>query len=504
MHVALVGGGVIGGGWAGRLVENGVDVTIHDPHPEAERRVREVLDNAERAWARLTLVPRARGAVSFADSLEEAVADAAVIQESAPEDEALKRRLLAEIDRHAPPEALVCSSTSGLLPSRLQLDMTHPERFLVGHPFNPVYLLPLVEVVAGELTSENAVARALDFYVSLGMKPLRIRKEVDGFVADRLLEALWREALWLVHDDVATVEEVDDAVRYGPGLRWAQMGTFLTYRIAGGEGGMRHFLAQFGPALGWPWTKLTDVPELTDELVEKIAAQSDAQAGGLTVRELERLRDDNLVALLQALRARDYAAEKVLRAHEARLLEAPGNGFAAPDPTQPLLLHETLVEPEWIDCNGHLTEARYLHVFAEATDAFLRYVGVGAEYLAGSHSAYTVETHLRHLREVAALEPLQVLTQVLGADEKRLHLFHTMRHATAGETLATAEHLLLHVNTAEGRARPWLEPVAGSVATAAAAHRALPLPESAGRAIVLRRGLETQQHDTGHNDQGAN
>ena len=141
--------------------------------------------------------------------------------------------------------------------------MTHPERFVVGHPFNPVYLLPLVEVVAGEQTSEETVERALAFYASIGMKPLRVRKEIDGFVADRLLEALWREALWLVHDDVATVEEVDDAIRYGAGLRWAQMGTFLTYRIAGGEDGMRHFLAQFGPALEWPWTKLTDVPELT-------------------------------------------------------------------------------------------------------------------------------------------------------------------------------------------------------------------------------------------------
>ena len=183
-----------------------------------------------------------------------------VVQESAPEDESLKRRLLAEIDRHAPPDALVCSSTSGLLPSRLQADMARPERFVVGHPFNPVYLLPLVEVVAGERTSAEAVERASAFYTSIGMVPLRVRREIDGFIADRLLEALWREALWLVHDGVATTGEIDDAIRYGPGLRWAQMGTFLTYRIAGGEGDMRHFFAQFGPALQWPWTQLTDVP----------------------------------------------------------------------------------------------------------------------------------------------------------------------------------------------------------------------------------------------------
>ncbi len=485
MHVALVGGGVIGGGWAGRLVENGVDVVVHDPHPEAERRVREALENAERAWGRLTLAPRVRGTVSFARSLDAAVRDADVVQESAPEDEALKRRLLAEIDAHARTDALVCSSSSGLLPSRLQADMSKPERFVVGHPFNPVYLLPLVEVVAGERTSEEAVEHAMSFYASLGMKPLRVRKEIDGFVADRLLEALWREALWLVHDDIATVEEVDDAIRYGAGLRWAQMGTFLTYRIAGGEEGMRHFLAQFGPALEWPWSKLTDVPELTDELIEKIAAQSDLQAAGLSVRELERLRDDNLVALIQALRSREYGAGAVLEDHERRLFSAAASGIEAPDPGKPLPLHETVVDPSWVDYNGHMTEARYLQVFADATDAFLRYVGVDAAYLDGGHSMYTVETHIRYLREAAALEPLFVETQVLGADEKRLHLFHTMGHVSTGGTLATGEHLLIHVDTAAGQACALVDPLAERVAAAAAAHAALPVPDGAGRAISL-------------------
>jgi carnitine 3-dehydrogenase len=485
-RVALVGGGVIGGGWAGRLVENGLDVVVYDPHPEAERRVREVLENAERAWARLVLVPRRRGTVSFASSLAEAVHDAEVVQESAPEDEALKRRLLAEIDAHAPPGALVCSSTSGLRPSLLQADMTHPERFVVGHPFNPVYLLPLVEVVAGEGTSEKAVERAMSFYESLGMKPLHVRREIDGFVADRLLEALWREALWLVHDDVASVEEVDDAIRYGAGLRWAQMGTFLTYRIAGGEAGMRHFLAQFGPALEWPWTKLTDVPELTDEFVDKLASQSDEQAGDLTVRELERLRDDNLVAVLHALRANRYAAGALLHEHEARLFGESAPAAAPADPTRPLL-HETVVDPTWVDYNGHMTEARYLHVFSQATDAFLLQVGLDADYLDRGSSAYTVETHLRHLQEVAALEPLLVETQILGADEKRLHVFHTMTHGRSGEPLATAEQMLLHVDTAAGHASPWQEPVAGRLAAASAAHAALPAPDGAGRAIALRR-----------------
>ena len=483
MKVALVGGGVIGGGWAGRLVENGFDVTLHDPDPDAERRVREMLENAERAWSRLTLAPRVRGAVSFASSLEEAVGDADVVQESAPEDEGLKRRLLAEIDALAPATALVCSSTSGLLPTRLQRGLAHPERLLVGHPFNPVYLLPLVEIVGGEQTSEEALERAASFYASLGMRPLRVRREIDGFVADRLLEALWREALWLVHDEVATVEEVDDAVRFGPGLRWAQMGTFLTYRIAGGEAGMRHFLEQFGPALEWPWTRLTDVPELTPELIEKIAEQSDAQAGGVSIPDLERLRDDNLVAILHALRSRGFGAGEVLHEHESRLFERAAGPPRPIDPARPLRLHEAVVDPSWVDYNGHLTEARYLHVFAEATDAFLRHVGLDADYLAGAHSAYTVETHLRHLREVGGFEPLQVETQVLGVDEKRLHLFHTMTHAQRGETLATAELLMLHVDTAAGRASPWVEPVAQRLGAAAAAHEPLPLPEEAGRRI---------------------
>ena len=354
--------------------------------------MREVLDNAERAWARLTLAPRRRGAVTFAGSVAEAVRDADVVQESVPEDEALKRRLLAEIDARVPPDALVCSSTSGLLPSRLQADMAHPERFVVGHPFNPVYLLPLVEVVGGRAHCGGGRERAMAFYASIGMKPLRVRREIDGFVADRLLEALWREALWLVHDGVATVEEIDDAIRYGAGLRWAQMGTFLTYRIAGGEDGMRHFLAQFGPALEWPWTKLTDVPELTDELIDTIVAQSDAQADGLSIRELERIRDDNLVAILHALRARRYAAGSVLHEHEVRLFEAAPHTPDDVDPTQPLRLHATVVDPSWIDYNGHMTEIRYLQVFADATDAFLRHVGVDAEYLRQGASAYTVES----------------------------------------------------------------------------------------------------------------
>ena len=482
-RVALVGGGVIGGGWAGRLVETGHDVVVFDPDPAAAKRLEEMLANAERAWARLTLAPRRRGRVTFVESLAEAVRDADVVQESVPEDEALKRRLLAEIDAAAPADALICSSTSGLLPSRLQDRLRHPERLVVGHPFNPVYLLPLVEVVGGERTSASSVERACAFYASLGMTPLHVRHEIDGFVADRLLEALWREALWLVHDGVATTAEIDDAIRYGPGLRWAQMGTFLTYRIAGGEAGMRHFMAQFGPALAWPWTKLTDVPELTDAFLDRLAAQSDEQAAGRSVAELERLRDDNLVAILHALRGERFAAGAVLAEHEQSLFDEAHARGEPPDPSQPLALHDAVVRPEWVDYNGHMTEARYADVLGNASDAFLRHVGFDAAYLEAGHSFYTVESHIRYLHDVKAGEPLTTATHVLGGDEKRVHLFHTLAHGSTGTLLATGEHLMLHVDTEAGRTCPMLPPVAERVAAAALAHDDLPVPDGAGRRV---------------------
>ena len=271
-RVACIGGGVIGSGWAARFVLNGIDAAVYDPDPETRRRAREVLDNAERAYARLFGDERpAAGTLRIASSVADAVDGAGFVQESVPERLALKRSVLAEVDAAAPADVVIGSSTSGLLPSDMQRDLAHPGRMLVGHPFNPVYLLPLVEVVGGRATSSDAVGRASEVYASIGMKPVVVRKEIDAFIGDRLQEALWREALWLVHDGIATVEEVDDVIRYSFGLRWAQMGVFQVYRVAGGEAGMRHFMEQFGPCLAWPWTKLTDVPELDEALVDRIA-----------------------------------------------------------------------------------------------------------------------------------------------------------------------------------------------------------------------------------------
>src|ERR1700677_883257 len=318
-RVGLVGGGVIGAGWAARFLLDGRDVSIFDPDPEIARKLETVIANARRAQAKLFPgLSTSEGRLTIAASIEQAVASADFVQESLPEREDLKQSVLAAVDRATRPEVVIASSTSGLLPTRLQAKMANPERFVVGHPFNPVYLLPLVEVWGGERTGDAAKQAAMELYSAVGMRPLHVRKEIDGFIADRLLEALWREALWLVKDGVATTEEIDDAIRFGAGLRWSFMGTFLIYRMAGGEAGMRHFLAQFGPALKLPWTKL-EAPELTDELIDLVSAQSDDQAAGASIRELELRRDDCLIAVLGALRAQDFGAGAVAGEHEQRL-----------------------------------------------------------------------------------------------------------------------------------------------------------------------------------------
>jgi carnitine 3-dehydrogenase len=481
-RAAAIGGGVIGGGWIARLLLNGVDVAVHDPNPEAPRQVGELLENAARAYGRLGLALPPRGRLSFHASIAEAVAGAELVQESAPEQEDLKIRLLAEIDRHAPADAIVGSSTSGLLPTRLQAGMRHPERLVVAHPFNPVYLLPLVEIVGGEKTSAAAIDRAKALYAGLGMKPLHVRKEIDAFIADRILEAYWREALWLVADGVATVEEVDDAIRYGAGLRWAAMGTFQVYRIAGGEAGMRHFISQFGPALKWPWTKLMDVPELTDDLIDTITEQSDAQAGGLGIRALERKRDDCLTAILKALEGEDWGAGAVLAGQRRALLGAPAAETREP---RPLALHAADVPEGWLDYNGHMTEHRYLEVFADASDALLAHLGVDAAYLAGGRSLYTAETRIRYLREVKAGTRLAVTTWLLGHDEKRLSYVHEMTDAATGAAVATGEHMLLHVDTGSGGTVPMPADLLARIAALEGVHRPLVPPSYAG--LGMRR-----------------
>jgi len=315
--VAIVGGGVIGGGWAARCMLRGVNVIVYDPDQKAERKITSVIKNASRAYGKMAVGAGKTGRLSFADKLADAIHVADFVQENAPEREDLKKSVLQQVAACAEADVVIASSTSGLLPTRLQADCRHPERILVGHPFNPVYLLPLVELCSGDLTSIEAIARAKDFYTQLGMHPLIIRKEIDGFIADRLMEALWREALHLVNDGVASTDEIDQAVIYGAGLRWAFMGPFLTFYLAGGEGGMRHFMEQFGPALKLPWTKL-EAPELSAQLLDRIVTQSEAQTAGQDIRLLEQKRDDCLIEIMEVLARHNIAAGTTLNDHRNR------------------------------------------------------------------------------------------------------------------------------------------------------------------------------------------
>jgi carnitine 3-dehydrogenase len=301
--VGLIGTGVIGAGWAARCLARGLDVVAWDPAPHAEATLRAKVANAWPALARQGLTEGADpGRLRHVPNWQEAVQGADFIQESAPEDEDLKRRLMAQIDAEAPPDVLIASSSSGLLPSSFQADCRHPERVLVGHPFNPVYLLPLVEVLGGTGTAAAALDRATAFYRSIGMRPLRVRSEIPGYISDRLQEALWREILHMVADGVATTDELDDAIRFGPGLRWSFMGTCMIFHMAGGDEGMRHMLRQFGPALKLPWTRL-EAPELTDTLIDRMVEGTQAQAGTRSVADLERYRDDALISVMEAIRA---------------------------------------------------------------------------------------------------------------------------------------------------------------------------------------------------------
>jgi carnitine 3-dehydrogenase len=480
---AIIGGGVIGAGWAARLIENGIDIAVYDPAPDADAKMNAVLANADRAYAKLTMAARSKkGNLSFAVSIQDAVTGAQLVVESVPERLEIKRSVYAEIEEHADKNVMIASSTSGIMPTDLQAEMNSPERLFVAHPFNPVYLLPVVEIVGGNKTSASVIADAMKFYGSIGMKPVHIRKEIEAFVADRLLESIWREALWLIRDGICTTQELDDIVRFGFGLRYAQMGVFETYRVAGGEAGMRHFMAQFGPCLKWPWSHLTDVPEFNDELVDLIAEQSDAQSGRYSIRQLERIRDDNLVSIQQALKANDWGAGRVLADYEKKLFDAGANTSEQIDFSQPVKTMERLVPPDWTDYNNHMNEARYLQCFADATDAFMRMFGVDAEYISSGGSYFTVETHIRHLAEVSANEPVHVLTRVIEGRGKRMHLFHELRHRD-GTLLATGEHMLIHVSLKTRAASEPAAHVMKTLSDIAAKQAELPTPEGLGRAV---------------------
>ena len=485
---AIIGGGVIGGGWAARFLLNGWDVRVFDPDPEVERKFEEVFANARRSMPGLVDVALpAEGRLSFHSEMADVVAGASWIQESVSERLELKHKVFQTLQAHCATDAVIGSSTSGFKPSELQEGALRPEQIMVVHPFNPVYLMPLIELVPSEVSDPALVQQAKDVITSLGMFPLHVRKEIDAHIADRFLEAVWREALWLVKDGVATTEEIDNAIRYGFGIRWGQMGLFDTYRTAGGEAGMRHFMAQFGPALKWPWTKLMDVPEFTDELVELIAGQSDEQSGHMSISDMLRIRDNNLVSMIRALKGQDFGAGALMNVHENSLRD--GTVLAArvadlDDVSQPLVTVRRAVPLDWTDYNGHMNEAKYLQAFGDATDRFMEMIGCDAEYIATGGSYFTAETHIRHVDEAHAGALIEVRTQVLMGAGKKMHLWHEMYEGE--RLLATGEHFLLHVSLKDRRPCDPSDVIVAALERVATAHAKMPVPDGAGRAVGQR------------------
>jgi carnitine 3-dehydrogenase len=297
-RVAIVGAGVIGGGWAVHYLRMGLDVAVYDPAPRAEAALLRLRDAAWPVLERLGLRDGASpDRLTFHTDLAGAIAGADFVQENGPEDAKVKQAILADIDRAVPSEVIIASSTSGFAMTMLQAGCANPQRCVVGHPFNPPYLIPLVEVVGGKLTDPAVVDWLAEFYTGVGKRALRLTRELPGFIGNRLQEALWREALHMVAAGEATVEEIDASIAHGPGLRWALMGPILTFHLAGGAGGMAHMLDHFGAALLEPWTRL-EAPPLTEELRERLVQGCLRQARGRSVAELQAMRDEFLAGLL--------------------------------------------------------------------------------------------------------------------------------------------------------------------------------------------------------------
>jgi carnitine 3-dehydrogenase len=299
--VACVGAGVIGGGWVAHFLARGFHVRAWDPAPDAAAKLGRLVDAA---WPALTSLGLAAGAsrdnLTVTTALAEAVDGAGFVQESAPEDLPLKQKLLADIDVVTPAGVVVASSTSGYGMTEMQVAAATPERFVVGHPFNPPYLIPLVEVTGGTLTASWAVEWASEFYHRVGKTVITMDREVPGFLANRLQEALWREALHMVANGEATVEQIDTAITAGPGLRWPVQGPMLTFHLAGGEGGMAHMLDHFGPSLKAPWTRL-EAPELTRELRDAVVDGCVKEAGERSIADLIAERDRAIIAIQRAV-----------------------------------------------------------------------------------------------------------------------------------------------------------------------------------------------------------
>jgi carnitine 3-dehydrogenase len=299
-RAAVIGAGTIGASWAANFLARGLEVSVYDPAPKAENFARRFIEDAWKTLQNLNaVVPGAsRDRVTFHSDIRSAVTDVEFVQESGPEREDLKIALFAQLDAALPPDSILASSSSGLLISRMQSSCKRPQRCVLGHPFNPPHLIPLVEVVGGAKTSPDAIARAMEFYREIGKRPIHIKKEVRGHVANRLQAALWREAVHLVSEGVVSVADADAAIAYGPGLRWALMGPHLTFHLAGGEGGMTHFMAHLAAPLQ-SWIDDLGNPRLTPQVQQLIIEGVAEEAAGRSVADLARWRDEKLVEILQ-------------------------------------------------------------------------------------------------------------------------------------------------------------------------------------------------------------
>ena len=486
--ITCVGAGTIGGGWAAYFLAQGYRVKIWDPAPDAGEKFNRLLDAAWPALAELDMVAGAdRTAWSIHTDLAEAVAGTGFVQESAPEDLALKRGLLAQIDEVCPPNIVISSSTSGYSMTEMATEAAHPERLVVGHPFNPPYLIPLVEVVGGQSTSAAAVDWAADFFTHIGKSVIRMDREVPGFIANRLQEAQWREALYMVEQGEATVEQIDRSITDGPGLRWPFQGPMLTFHLAGGEGGMAHMLDHFGPSLKSPWTRLT-APELSQQLRDDVVAGCDIEAGERSIADLVAHRDAGIIALRRLTAQLDATpdASKAQSADGTSGHPASPAAVSAPPSSAPtaatasaskLSTYSTEVAPKWIDYNGHMSEAFYVLVFGFATDQVMDQLGLDAAYRESQKaSLYTVESHIRYLDEAALGDRLTVVPRLVSAAEKKLHLAYEMY---VGDRLVSTEEIMaLHVDQTTDRVVPFPDTVAERISQVVAER-----PEWVGRSI---------------------
>jgi 3-hydroxyacyl-CoA dehydrogenase len=312
-RIAIVGTGVIGASWAAEFLAHGFDVVATDPAPNAEENLRKYIDAAWPALTTMGLTKEAsRERLNFTADMKKALSDADLVQENGPERPDFKIKLFADMDAATPPDSMIASSSSGITMSVMQSACQHPERCVIGHPFNPPHMIPLVEVVGGAKTSPETIRRAMEFYASIGKKPIHLRKEVVGHVANRLQAALYREVVYLIEQGVLDVADSDTAVCWGPGLRWGVMGPNLLFHLGGGEGGIQHFMEHLaGPMASW-WKDLGTPTEINQQIKQTIIEGVAQEADGRSVDQLAQTRDEVLLGLLQ-LRAKYSEPSKLTK-----------------------------------------------------------------------------------------------------------------------------------------------------------------------------------------------